>query len=315
MFVVALALTALGFLLAWRMDSTQGFHAVMSVLLLPMWLLSGAFFPAEHGFLHWIMLLNPLTYGVAGLRRLLYWDASPEVQAKAAALPAVCRRLGCAALVTLVVLCGQCSLWPGESRPGERREICYETRALIFWLVVLLVAVAVLRLMGGLAAIWPIAERLASRRFRRPVRMAAPRNLPPGKPTPDFVLTDQNGQEFHSSSLKGKVWVASFFFASCPGPCYRLNQALAGLQAESDFKDVRFVSITCDPADDTPEVLKEYAARFAANPKQWTFLTGDFKKIQDISMSSFVLGNRASGRIRNWPSCWTRTRRSAAISI
>jgi protein SCO1/2 len=114
-------------------------------------------------------------------------------------------------------------------------------------------------------------------------------NLPPGKPTPDFVLTDQDGHEFHSSSLKGKVWVASFFFASCPGPCYRLNQALAGLQAESDFKNVRFVSITCNPADDTPEVLKEYAARFGANPKQWTFLTGDFKKIQDISMTRFVL--------------------------
>ena len=52
-----------GFSLAWRMDSTQGFHAVMSVLLLPMWLLSGAFFPAKDGFLHWIIMLNPLTYG------------------------------------------------------------------------------------------------------------------------------------------------------------------------------------------------------------------------------------------------------------
>ena len=45
MFVISVALTALGFLIAWRMDSTQGFHAIMSVFLLPMWLLSGAFFP------------------------------------------------------------------------------------------------------------------------------------------------------------------------------------------------------------------------------------------------------------------------------
>lgn len=88
MFIVALELTALGFSLAWRMDSTQGFHAVMSVLLLPMWLLSGAFFPAKDGFLHWIIMLNPLTYGVAGLRRLLYWDAPSEMREKAlAALP------------------------------------------------------------------------------------------------------------------------------------------------------------------------------------------------------------------------------------
>ena len=80
-FMVAFGLTGLGFVLAWRMDSTQGFHAVMSVLLMPMWLLSGAFFPAESGVLGWIVRLNPLTYGVAGLRRLLYLDGP-------AALPA-----------------------------------------------------------------------------------------------------------------------------------------------------------------------------------------------------------------------------------
>ncbi len=72
-FLVAFALTALSFCLAWRMDSTQGFHAVMTVLLLPMWLLSGAFFPV-HGvpiWLAWVMHINPLTYGTAALRRVL----------------------------------------------------------------------------------------------------------------------------------------------------------------------------------------------------------------------------------------------------
>jgi ABC-2 type transport system permease protein len=72
MFVIAVALTALGFLIAWRMDSTQGFHAIMSVFLLPMWLLSGAFFPMNvGGWLGWIVRANPLTYGVAGLRHYL----------------------------------------------------------------------------------------------------------------------------------------------------------------------------------------------------------------------------------------------------
>ena len=74
MFVVSLALTGLGFLIAWRMDSTQGFHAIMSVFLFPMWLLSGAFFPInvdDKSLLDWIVLLNPLTYGVAGLRHYL----------------------------------------------------------------------------------------------------------------------------------------------------------------------------------------------------------------------------------------------------
>lgn len=73
--LIAFSLTALGYLIAWPLDSTQGFHAIMSVFLMPMWLLSGAFFPGgESGWLPWIIAVNPLTYGVAGLRRLMYPD-------------------------------------------------------------------------------------------------------------------------------------------------------------------------------------------------------------------------------------------------
>lgn len=82
MALIAIALTALGFSIAWRMDSTHAFHAVMSVFLLPMWLLSGAFFPAAgDGWLAWIVRLNPLTYGVAGLRHYLHFQASRGVPA------------------------------------------------------------------------------------------------------------------------------------------------------------------------------------------------------------------------------------------
>ncbi|HEV8376336.1 MAG TPA: ABC transporter permease [Candidatus Polarisedimenticolia bacterium] len=72
--LVAFALTALSFCIAWRMDSTQGFHAIMTVFLMPLWLLSGAFFPASGvpGWLGFLMKINPLTYGVAALRRVLY---------------------------------------------------------------------------------------------------------------------------------------------------------------------------------------------------------------------------------------------------
>lgn len=72
MAVMAIALTSLGFLIAWRMNSSQAYHAIMSVFLFPMWLLSGAFFPqGKEGLLGWIVAVNPLTYGVAGLNRLL----------------------------------------------------------------------------------------------------------------------------------------------------------------------------------------------------------------------------------------------------
>ena len=78
--LVAFSLTSLGYLIAWPMDSTHGFHAIMSVFLMPMWLLSGSFFPApDTGWLAWVIRLNPLTYGTAGLRRLV----TPNVNAVA----------------------------------------------------------------------------------------------------------------------------------------------------------------------------------------------------------------------------------------
>ncbi len=75
LFLIGFALTALGFLIAWKMDSTQGFHAIMNLFLIPMWLLSGAFFPAS-GAPAWIRVIiavNPLTYGVGAIRRVMYW--------------------------------------------------------------------------------------------------------------------------------------------------------------------------------------------------------------------------------------------------
>lgn len=83
LFLSATALTSLGFLLAWRMESTQGFHAIMNLLLMPMWLLSGAFWPIPAGGnavdvgLHWTMRLNPVTYCVAGVRHFVYDSTLP----------------------------------------------------------------------------------------------------------------------------------------------------------------------------------------------------------------------------------------------
>ena len=74
MFVTAVGLTALGFCIAWRMSSTQGFHAIMNLFLMPMWFLSGALFPptgVTFKPLRWGMEANPLTYGLDGLRRAM----------------------------------------------------------------------------------------------------------------------------------------------------------------------------------------------------------------------------------------------------
>jgi ABC-2 type transport system permease protein len=79
-FLVAFALTSLGFAIAWPMDSTQAFHAIINLFLIPLWLLSGSLFPLSgaSGWLKLLMRINPLTYGVEALRGLLY-PASPTV--------------------------------------------------------------------------------------------------------------------------------------------------------------------------------------------------------------------------------------------
>ena len=113
--LLAFALTALGFLIAWPLDSTQGFHAIMSVVLMPMWLLSGAFFPAgESGWLSFVIRANPLTYGVAGLRRLLYAGDTLPV---AAGLPAMST---CIAVTTAFCLaCIAISVWLAQRRTSH----------------------------------------------------------------------------------------------------------------------------------------------------------------------------------------------------
>ncbi len=77
--ILAFALTGLGFLIAWALDSTQGFHAIMNLLLIPMWILSGAVFPASGaaGWIRGVMLVNPMTYGVSALRTVIRGAAPP----------------------------------------------------------------------------------------------------------------------------------------------------------------------------------------------------------------------------------------------
>jgi ABC-2 type transport system permease protein len=74
-FLLGIAFTSLGFIIAWRMESTRGFHAVMNLFLLPLWFLSGAPFPADgaSGVLQVVIAVNPVSYGVALLRDGLYW--------------------------------------------------------------------------------------------------------------------------------------------------------------------------------------------------------------------------------------------------
>lgn len=87
--LVAIALTGLGFVIAWQMDSTQGFHAIMNVFLIPLWILSGAAFPASgaQAWLRPVMLVNPVAYGVSAVRQALYVNVPGHPGTETTTLP------------------------------------------------------------------------------------------------------------------------------------------------------------------------------------------------------------------------------------
>ncbi len=107
MFLLAFALTSLGLAIAWKMESTQGFHAIMNLLLMPIWFLSGAVFPVSGvpRALGWVMRLNPLTYGMAALRRALYSQNTLAVSALPALVPALAVTACFAAAAFLAAAC------------------------------------------------------------------------------------------------------------------------------------------------------------------------------------------------------------------
>jgi protein SCO1/2 len=106
---------------------------------------------------------------------------------------------------------------------------------------------------------------------------------------PEFALTERSGETLHLADLSGKVWVADFFYTTCPGPCPMLSSRLSDVQkALGNEPGVRLVSISVDPEKDTPDVLKKYAEAFKAN-ERWLFLTGQKDAIYSLAREGFKL--------------------------
>lgn len=108
---------------------------------------------------------------------------------------------------------------------------------------------------------------------------------------PRFTLTDQSGNEFDSGKLANHIWVADFIFTTCPGPCPRMSSQMRQVQTALAYADVKIVSFTVDPAHDTPPVLSEYSAHYAARPNVWYFLTGPVPTLQHLDHDVFQLGD------------------------
>ena len=115
-------------------------------------------------------------------------------------------------------------------------------------------------------------------------------SLPVIGSVPAFALTNQDARAFTLEDLRGKPWVADIVFTRCAGPCPRLSQQMAQLQAAlPPASPAQLVSLTTDPEFDTPAVLKKYAARFSADPARWHFLTGDQRQIATLAADGLKL--------------------------
>src|SRR5213076_2788602 len=106
---------------------------------------------------------------------------------------------------------------------------------------------------------------------------------------PEFLLVNQNGQNFGSAQLRGKIWIADFIYTTCPGPCPMISSRMSELQKPLEKTDVHLISFSVDPEKDTPDVLRSYAERLQAEPGRWDFLTGPKSAIYSLSHDGFKL--------------------------
>jgi protein SCO1 len=123
--------------------------------------------------------------------------------------------------------------------------------------------------------------------------------LTPGELVPDGEFVDQNGKKRKFSSFKGSPLAVTFMYTSCPQPefCPLMDRNFAAVQqtlkSEPALKNAHLVSISFDPANDTPAVLKKHASDLRADLTRWTFLTGDQKQIDTFASHFGMMITRA----------------------
>jgi protein SCO1 len=107
-----------------------------------------------------------------------------------------------------------------------------------------------------------------------------------------FWLTDQDSRSFSEQNLDGKVWVAAFMFTRCPTICPEMMRRMRYLQEQAAARDLplHFLSFSVDPENDTPRVLREFAAQYQVDTRSWSLLTGDNAVIRAAAEQGFKIG-------------------------
>ncbi len=111
------------------------------------------------------------------------------------------------------------------------------------------------------------------------------------KTIPSFQFIDQDGKPYGDVDLKNKIYVANFFFTSCPTICPKMQTLVKKLHDQDDFKtleDLKILSFTVDPDNDTPQRLKEFEKEVHADGNRWKFLTGNRDSIYSLAYKGFM---------------------------
>ena len=123
---------------------------------------------------------------------------------------------------------------------------------------------------------------------------------------PEFTLTNQDGKDFGSADLRGRIWIADFVYTTCPGPCPMISNRMSELQEPLKNTDVHLVSFSVDPEKDTPKVLQGYAEKLGAEQGRWDFLTGPKSTIYNLSRNGFKLAASDGSETQGQPVHSTR---------
>ena len=108
---------------------------------------------------------------------------------------------------------------------------------------------------------------------------------------PAFKFVNQYGDSVGSKNLKNDIYVADFFFTSCPSICPVMQRNMLNVyNAFKDTADVKIISFTIDPKHDTTAVLKKYADKLGVSGNSWWFLNGDKDKVYDLATKSYLVG-------------------------
>jgi protein SCO1/2 len=102
---------------------------------------------------------------------------------------------------------------------------------------------------------------------------------------------DQSGKPFTNETMRGKTWAAAFVFTRCPSACPRVTKVMREVQVQSAERhvDLRLLSFSVDPDNDTPEVLRRYAGEYGADLATWSFVTGDARAIKETAERGFKI--------------------------